>query len=126
MNVQEVLGKRVTDAGGRLTVRSALNPALWMCAIVSGPATGMAVYRGDPAWWLITLILGPVITAMLGFLVLLAVDRDKLQSEDFQIKKRSLELIEQKGMQAPLSVLEAGEVVTPDAARINTVTRQAS
>jgi hypothetical protein len=35
MNLKESLAAKVVDAGGKLTVRSALNPILWLCAIVS-------------------------------------------------------------------------------------------
>lgn len=38
--------------------------------------------------------------AMFGFLFLLFFDRDKLQSEDYQIRKRSLEMMQQKGEDA--------------------------
>ncbi len=37
----------------------------------------------------------PVGVACFGFLFLLFFDRDKLQSEDYQIRKKSLEIIEQ-------------------------------
>jgi len=47
--------------------------------------------------WLIGLAFTPVVAAIFGFLFLLFFDRDKLQSEDYQLKKRSLEMVEQKG-----------------------------
>lgn len=49
--------------------------------------------------WLIVLAFLPVLTAITGFFILLFVDRDKLQSEDYQIRMRSLEVIEQQGDQ---------------------------
>lgn len=39
----------------------------------------------------------PIALAALGFCVLLFFDRDKLQSEEFQLVKRTLEMIEEKG-----------------------------
>jgi len=51
--------------------------------------------------WLIILIIAPVLTAILGFLVLLIFDRDKLQSEEYQLKKRSMDLIQIKGQDKP-------------------------
>jgi hypothetical protein len=97
MSIREAIIAKVVDAGGQLTVRSALNPILWLCAIVSLP--GVVLYGLLPSHpnWLVGLIWSPVAVALFGFLFLLFFDRDKLQSEDFQIKKRSLEIIGQKG-----------------------------
>ena len=52
----------------------------------------------------------PVAAAIVGFLFLLIFDRDKLQSEDYQLRKRSLELIEQKGDPRPVDA-DSVEVV---------------
>jgi hypothetical protein len=110
---RELLASRATEAGGRLTVRSALNPALWLCGIVAVPAAIAGALTASPPWWISVLVLAPVALAIFGYLFLLFFDRDKLQSEDFQIRKKTLEMFEQKGMSGPqLPVIE--EVVTPD------------
>lgn len=110
--IKALFAQRATEAGGRLTVKSALNPALWLCAIVSVPAAAISAWLANPPWWMLVLVVGSVAVAMFGYLFLLCVDRDKLQSEDFQIRKRTLELIEQKGMDGPVSVATL-EVVSP-------------
>lgn len=106
MRVRDNIATRAIEAGEKLTVRSALNPVLWLCAIVSIPALVVVPFLSEPPVWLIVLICLPVMAATIGFFFLLFFDRDKLQSEDYQLKKRSLEIIEQKGDQAPM-VLEA-------------------
>jgi hypothetical protein len=88
---------KVIDAGGRLTVHSALNPVLWLCAIVTIPSLIISSMLTSIPLWLICLICSPVAIASVGFIFLLLFDRDKLQSEDYQIRKKSLEIIEQKG-----------------------------
>ena len=98
------IATRAIEAGEKLTVRSALNPILWLCALVTIPALIVTPFINDPPVWLIFLICSPVVIALLGFVFLLIVDRDKLQSEDYQIKKRSLEIIEQKGDSAPMLI----------------------
>jgi hypothetical protein len=97
MALREAIIGKVIEAGGRLTVRSALNPVLWLCAIVSIPT--MIVYSLMPSKpvWLAFLSCAPIAATVLGFFFLLVFDRDKLQSEEYQIRKRSLELIEEKG-----------------------------
>ncbi|MFD1630068.1 hypothetical protein [Pseudopedobacter beijingensis] len=99
---KNILATKVIESGGKLSVKSALNPILWLCAIISIPSLVIAVWGfNEPPTWLIGLIIGPVFIALLGFLFLLFFDRDKLQSEEYQLKKRSLELIQEKGQSEP-------------------------
>lgn len=97
MSIREAISQKILDTGGRLRVRSALNPILWLCAIIIAPGLYFATQMDEIPKWLIVLIFLPVGTAIAGFLFLLFFDRDKLQSEDYQIRKRSLELIQEKG-----------------------------
>lgn len=85
------------EAGGRLKVRSALNPILWLCGIITMPGLIVCGVMRQPPNWLLALSFAPVITAILGFFFLLLFDRDKLQSEEYQIKKLQIEMIEEKG-----------------------------
>lgn len=110
--MRDNIAARAVDAGGKLTVKSALNPILWLCAIVSIPGLVAIQFIQPVPLWLIILVCGPVVTAMLGFLILLVIDRDKLQSEEYQIRKQTLEYMQQKGQALPYSVSES-ELVTP-------------
>lgn len=100
---------KAIEAGARLYVRSALNPVLWLCAIITCPGLLAIILSSNPPMWLIILTCAPVATAIFGFMFLLFFDRDKLQSEDYQLKKRSLELIEEKGDPGPI-LISADEV----------------
>ncbi|PYV09013.1 MAG: hypothetical protein DMG23_12130 [Acidobacteria bacterium] len=100
MPFRESITAKVIEAGGRLTVRSALNPILWLCGIITLPALALMPFVGPARTLFAWLAAAPVAVAIFGFLFLLFFDRDKLQSEDYQIRKRSLELIEQKGEKA--------------------------
>lgn len=71
---------RIIDTGGKLSVKSALNPVLWLCAIITMPSLIFSTLIQPVPSWLIYLILLPVITTVIGFLFLLIFDRDKLQS----------------------------------------------
>lgn len=110
--IQQIAAKAI-ESGGKLRVRSALNPILWLCAIVSVPSLAAAALSTSSPSWLISLAFVPVCAAVLGFFFLLVVDRDKLQSEDYQIRKRSLEIIEQKGDLAPMVIDPAKLDVVP-------------
>lgn len=100
-------------SGGRLRVRSALNPILWLCAIVTVPCTIITIQTDDPPGWLALIVAAPVIAAIIGFLYLLFFDRDKLQSEDYQIRKQSLELIQEKGESFPVNPASIEKISNP-------------
>ena len=118
MSIRDVITSKVIEAGGRLTVRSALNPILWLCAIITVPALVLCLFRPHCPVWLIILAWAPVGTAVFGFIFLLAFDRDKLQSEDFQLRKRSLELIEQKGDLTALDASVVEVIANPEVAQL--------
>ena len=113
MSIREAISQKILETGGRLRVRSALNPILWLCAIVIAPSLYFATQTGDHPIWLIVLIFLPVGTAIAGFLFLLFVDRDKLQSEDYQIRKKTLELIQEKGEVFSVSTASIEKISNP-------------
>lgn len=98
MSIREALITRVRDAGGRIKVRSGLNPMLWLCAIITTPC--LVVYSFNPSVWLLVAAFAPEATAIVGFLFFMLFDRPYLQSEQFQIRKMELEMIEEKGKPA--------------------------
>ena len=115
MNIHETVASRAMASASGLTVRSALNPALWMCGIVSIPAACLAaLLPPPPPWWLVTLAITPVAVTTIGFLYLLVFDRDRLQSENYQIRKQTLELIEEKGDLAPIEASTIEVIANPD------------
>ena len=114
ISLRELVTTKVTEAGGRLTVRSALNPILWLAGIVTVPSLAVLPFMSAPPSWLIVLAFSPVIAAIFGFLFLLIFDRDKLQSEDYQIKKSYLELIEEKGSHEVIAAVSADLIENPD------------
>ena len=116
--MHESIASRAIDAGGKLTVKSALNPILWLCGIVSIPGLVAIPFVQPTPTWLIVLICGPVVTAMLGFLILLFIDRDKLQSEEYQIRKQTLEYMQQKGQALPTPVNTADLITPSEAGRL--------
>ena len=110
--MNENIAARAIDAGGKLNVKSALNPILWLCAIVSVPGLIAIQFISPTPIWLIVLVCGPVVTAMLGFIILLFLDRDKLQSEEYQIRKQTLEYMQQKGQALPSPITDT-EIIPP-------------
>ncbi len=110
---EQILSKAV-EAGGRLTVRSALNPILWLSGIITIPTLVAGTFYPNLSSWIVAVGCSPVIMAIFGFLFLLIFDRDKLQSEDYQLKKRSLEFAQQKGESLPQEIDNIPAIENPD------------
>lgn len=93
--------QRISAVGGKLRVRSALNPILWLCAVVSVPGLGLLTVVESVPSWAVVVVSSPPIVACVSYLILLFRDPDKLQSEEYQINKQLLELAQEKGMHIP-------------------------
>jgi len=100
---REKLLATVTEVGGRVKVRGALNPILWLCGVVAMPCIFALSWNKDAPIIISWVLSAVVATALLGFLWLLFFDRDRLQSEDFLLRKRTLDLIEEKGSKQVVS-----------------------
>ncbi len=95
--------KSTQDAAQRLTVKSALNPLLWLCGI-SVPTLLGAAWVFDRSDTLRGLC-APLVYVALGLVIMtgfvgagLAVFRpDKLQSEEYQLRQQALLVIQQVG-----------------------------
>lgn len=111
--MSENIFQRIIEVGGRISVKSALNPILWLCFIISLPGLLLVVNQEYPPLWLILLVVAPVCTAIVGYFFLLIFDRDKLQSEDYQLRKQSLELIQDKGQQFPIVATSIESISNP-------------
>ena len=89
---------RMAAAGGRLRVRSALNPILWLCPTVSLPLSALAAYSSESTWLqIVFVILGgaPIFVALWAFVHFARIDPRRLQSEDYQIRERLLEAFQE-------------------------------
>jgi hypothetical protein len=107
--------RRSQSAAGRLRVRSALNPILWLCAIVSMPCFGAAPFLGGSILQSVVIVIGavPVATACAGFVYFLRFAPEKLQSEEYQIRHEAIELIRQKGTSISISPASIEAIANP-------------
>lgn len=87
---------------------------LWAIGLVTAPGMIEApLYPGGVPTWFIVIIFLPVIFACLGFAFLLIFNPDKLQSEDYQIRKQTLDLAFQKGDRFPINPLSLELIPNP-------------
>lgn len=110
--MDENIYTKMMQAGSKLKVKSALNPILWLCGMVSLPILFASCFTAVP--WPLTLLAGcPVVVAIYSHLFLMHTNPDKLQSEEFQIQKISLEMTQQSGQQTPVRISSsAPEVIS--------------
>ena len=97
---------RSQAASGQLRVKSALNPMLWLCGIISLPCLllSWAAHDVNPISTIFAFVgVAPVAVTCLLALYFALFKPDKLQSEEYQIRHETLELIKQKGSTVELS-----------------------
>lgn len=99
MEVLEKLGKNSQTAAQKLSVRSALNPMLWLSA-VNMPTCFLFAYllSNFPVALTFLLIIGitPMMVTCFGFCYFVLKRPEKLQSEDYQIHHQTLQMVNEK------------------------------
>ena len=108
------LTRTAQDAFVRMQVRSALYPILWLCSISGLLCFGFAL-RFTGVLQTILVILGalPFLIASFAYVFFLFADPDRLHSEDFQLRKQALELIEEKGSRIPVIAASVEAISNP-------------
>ena len=104
--------QRVAMAAEKLRVRSALNPLLWLSAVVTAPGLPLLTFSDPFRVWVAAVVLLPPVTACVCYVILLFRDPDKLQSEEYQINKQLLEIAREKGVEPVTS--PGPDVLTPN------------
>jgi hypothetical protein len=103
-------------AVARLNVKSALNPMLWLCGIVT-PASLAASYAAEGHEPLATitswLAVSPVAATIVGFFYFMIAGPQRLQSEEYQIRHEALELIREKGSSFEVKPSSVDSIANP-------------
>ncbi|WP_194089606.1 hypothetical protein [Vibrio hibernica] len=115
-------GSSAESAAQSLHVKSALNPMLWLTGIATPIfLTGSYALRDSSPAFEILIFSGvlPVVVTCLGFVYFALFKSEKLQSEDYQIRHESLQIIQQKigTIEMPYTSIE--NIVNPKAKQVN-------
>lgn len=111
----ERLTQLAEQAIARLKVSSALNPCLWLCAIAIPFGLVFAFFStGLLQVASLVLVFIPVTLFVVSFLYFMIKDPDKLRSEEYELRKIALELIEEKGGRIPLAVASVEVIANTD------------
>lgn len=114
----ENLGQHSQSAATKLHVKSALNPLLWLTGIATPLCFGGAyIFREFSPIFEILALTGvlPIAVTCLGFCYFALFKPEKLQSEDFQIRHESLQLIQQKSGEIAILASSLEQIVNPAA-----------
>jgi len=109
-------GRAWATVASRLHVRSALNPMLWMCVIISLPMFLLAFWCSQPTLAAGFFVMGalPVFVDLWGFVRFATNAPHLLQSEEYQIKHEALRIImEQKGRRSGVDVAALEAIAKP-------------
>lgn len=106
------------SALSRLRVSSALNGGLYLCSVVV-PSCLIATHflTGGAQIAVIVLMFIPVLVFCRAFLYFMKTDPSKLRSEDYEIRKQALELIQEKGSRNPQLGITVEAIANPDYTR---------
>lgn len=115
------ISQLVSSAFHRIHVRSALNPILWLC-LICGPICiwGAWIFSGDPLVRNIFIFfaVAPIAVACLAYIGFALFKPDKLQSEDYQIRHESLQIVQQKSGRITLDPTSLQAIVNPELRRL--------
>lgn len=94
-NMKNEVFKQLVNRAAVIKVNTALNPLLWLTAVVTPAGLIAAILAGSPqvqgfACWIAAT---PVLLTGLAYAILLFRDPDRLQSEQYQLKQQELTLL---------------------------------
>lgn len=89
--------KTFSTLAQQVTSRSAVNPCLWACLVISLPLFGFASYTtGIKAFCYFIIALLPVATFIFSYIYLLVNNPKYLRSEEYQLKAEALNIFGDK------------------------------
>src|SRR3989344_2543678 len=113
--ILERITQLAETALARLKVSSALNSCLWLCGIaIPAGLIFAARMEGIPQIAGLAVAFIPITLFVVGFIFFMLTNPDKLRSEEYEIKKMDLELIEEKGGRIPISGTSIEAIANPN------------
>jgi amino acid permease len=104
------------NAISRLTVHSALNPCLWLVGLTMPFGVAMVLLSSSLFLQItgVALIFFPLVFFGVGFIYFMLTNPDKLRSEDYELRRTALALIEQKGGNIAIAEASVQAISNPD------------
>jgi hypothetical protein len=99
MKLEEIIRTGLSRVDTIRVVRTALNPLLWLVGLTTPAAFILAAFIGDQLIRLILLCFAaiPVVATLVAYVIFIFRDPDRLQSEEYRIRQRALQILDKKG-----------------------------
>jgi hypothetical protein len=93
--------------------KNAVQPLLWACLVVTAPCFYFCTTTQSPIReWLFYAGCGPLVLLAIAYLWFMFVDPSRLQSEEYQLRSRVLDIIESKGGNLKIEPTNINQVLT--------------
>ena len=99
MKLEEIIRTGLSRVDTVRVVRTAINPLLWLVGLTTPMAFIFVAIIGDQLIRLILLGFAavPVLVTLIVYLIFMFRDPDRLQSEEYRIRQRALQILYKKG-----------------------------
>lgn len=102
MKIEEIIRTGLSRVDTVRVVRTAINPLLWLVGLTTPLAFVLAALVGDQVIRLLLICFAavPVIVTLVAYVIFMLRDPDRLQSEEYRIRQRALQILYRKGQSA--------------------------
>jgi ABC-type bacteriocin/lantibiotic exporter with double-glycine peptidase domain len=99
MKIEEIVRTGLSRVDTIRVVRTAINPLLWLVGLTTPLAFILVVFIADQLIRLLLISFAaiPVIVTLVVYIIFMFRDPDRLQSEEYRIRQRALQLLYKKG-----------------------------
>jgi hypothetical protein len=104
MKIDEIIRAGLSRVDTIRVVRTAINPLLWLVGLTTPLAFILAALIGDQLIRLLLICFAavPVIATLIVYVLFMFRDPDRLQSEEYRIRQRALQILYRKGRGADI------------------------
>jgi hypothetical protein len=104
MKIDEIIRAGLSRVDTIRVVRTAINPLLWLVGLTTPLAFILAAFVGDRFTRLTLIFFAgvPVIVTLIVYVIFMFRDPDRLQSEEYRIRQRALQILYRKGAGADI------------------------
>jgi hypothetical protein len=115
----EKISQLALEAVTRYTVRSAMYPVLWLCVFLTPTGLGASIFlKGAGSMIALMIAAVPVALFVIAYLYFMFKDPSRLQSEQYQLRNRALDIIQEKANGIELSSQSLESISNPDLPRL--------
>lgn len=104
MKIEEIIRAGLSRIDTIRVVRTAINPLLWLVGLITPLALILSAIVDDRLVRVLLICFAalPVIATLIAYVIFMFRDPDRLQSEEYRIRQRALQILYRKGRSADI------------------------